>query len=165
MIWNFIIIGAVVVLFVLLIRRVPTAMRYQRGDRPKVDASTVTAYSLAAQADDAFEKRDFEKAEDLYIKIAATEPNNAKVYNRLGAIYLEQKNFYDAKDAFLQSIKLEPDNATRYANLGMAYLGLKDYFKAEQAFNDALKYDFHNDKYRKLQEKAKKLREKEKKKK
>lgn len=163
MIWNFVIIGAVVLIFIVLLRRVPTAIRFKKGEKTEVSAEVITAYGLVAQADDAYEHKDFDKAEELYIKIAASEPNNAKVYNRLGAIYLEQENFYDAKDAFAQSIKLAPDNASRHVNLGLAYLGLKDYFKATQAFTNALDLDPKNNKYQKLLEKAEKLREREKK--
>lgn len=164
MIWNFVIIGAAVLIFIILLRRVPTAMRFMVGEKPEVSAETITAYGLVAQADDAYERKDFDKAEELYIKIAASEPNNAKVYNRLGAIYLELENFYDAKDAFLVAAKLEPDLASRQVNLGLAYLGLKDNYKAEQSFKNGLKLDPKNAKYQKLAEKAQKLREREKKK-
>jgi len=163
MIWNFVIIGSVVLIFIILLRRVPTALKYQKEKTIEVSPEKITSYGLAAQADDAFEQKNFVKAEELYIKIAASEPNNAKVYNRLGAIYLEQENFYDAKDAFLQAIKLEPEIASHHANLGLAYLALKDYFKAEQAFKEALRSDAKNVKYEKLFEKAAKLREREKK--
>lgn len=164
MIWNFIIIGAVVLIFIVLVRRVPTAMKFQKGEKLDVPPEKITSYGLIAQADDAFERKEFDKAEELYIKIAASEPNNAKIYNRLGAIYLEQENFYDAKDAFLQALKLEPEIASRHVNLGLAYLGLKDYFKAEQSFQAALKLDPKNTKYQKLAERAEKLKERESKK-
>ncbi len=163
MTWNFIIIGAVVLIFIILLRRVPTAVRFKKGQKPDVSAETITSYGLLAQADDAYERKDFSKAEELYIKIAAAEPNNAKIYNRLGAIYLEQENFYDAKDAFLLAKKLEPEIASRYANLGLAYLGLKDNYKANESFRTALKLDPKNPKYQKLAERAEKLREREKK--
>jgi len=161
MIWNFVIIGAIVLIFIVLLRRLPTAIRYNKDKKADVPAEVITAFGLVAQADDAYERKDFEKAEELYIKIAASEPNNAKVYNRLGAIYLEQENFYDAKDAFLLAQKLEPDIASRHVNLAMAYMGLKDYFKAEQSLKNAIKLDANNSKYQKLLERAEKLRERE----
>jgi Flp pilus assembly protein TadD len=164
MTWNFVIIGAIVLIFIVLLRRVPTAIRFQQKEKEEVAPEVITAYGLAAQADDAFESKDFDKAEDLYIKIAAQEPNNPKVYNRLGAIYLEQENFYDAKDAFLLAQKLEPNIASRYINLGMAYMGLKDYFKATEAFKNAVKLEPQNSKYEKYLERASKLKEKESKK-
>jgi len=161
MTWNFVIIGAVVLIFIILLRRVPTAAKFQRGEKVEVAPETITSYGLIAQADDAYEAKDFEKAEELYIKIAAAEPNNARAYHRLGAIYLEQDNFYDAKDAFLLASRLEPDMAARHVNLGLAYMGLKDYYKAEQAFKAGLRLDPKNAKYKKYAERAEKLRGKE----
>lgn len=161
MIWNFVIIGAVVLIFIILVRRLPTAIRFRKGEKLDVPPEKITSYGLVAQADDAYEQKDFDRAEELYIKIAASEPKNAKIYNRLGAIYLEQENFYDAKDAFLLALKLEPEIASRHINLGLAYLGLKDYFKASQSFQTALKLDPKNQKYQKLSERAEKLKERE----
>lgn len=163
MIWNFVIIGSVVLIFIILLRRVPTALKYQKETIKEVSPEKITSFGLAAQADDAFEQKDFVKAEALYIKIAAAEPKNAKVYNCLGAIYLEQENFYDAKDAFVQAIKLEPGIASHHVNLGLAYLSLKDYFKAEQSFKEALKLDPKNAKYKQLAERAERLKDREKK--
>lgn len=163
MIWNFVIIGAVVLIFIILVRRIPLAKEMQKKEAP-VSREEMTTYGLMAQADDAFDRKDFPKAEELYIKVASQEPNNAKIYSKLGAIYLEQKNYYDAKDAFLQAVKIEPDNPSRYINLGLAYLGLKDYFKATQTFEEAVKLDPKNKKYQRLSEKAQKARDREKKK-
>jgi Flp pilus assembly protein TadD len=163
MIWNFVIIGAVVLIFLILVRRLPVAAKYIQKEKEDVPAEKIVSYGLMAQADDAFDAKKYNEAEDLYIKIASQEPNNAKVYSRLGLIYLEQKNYYDAKDAFLQSIKLEPDDILMFLNLGHAYMGLKDYFKSSQAFLQAIEQEPKNKKYRELDEKAQKALEREKK--
>jgi cytochrome c-type biogenesis protein CcmH/NrfG len=163
-IWDFTIIGAVVLIFLVLARRLPVAAQFQKKEEKKsVSPQKVVAISAMSQADDAFEAKDFNKAESFYIKVAAAEPDNAKVYSRLGTIYLEQKNYYDAKDAFLQAIKLEPSNIFLEINLGTAYFNLKDFFKASQAFMKAVQEDPKNKKYRELYEKAQKALEKEKK--
>ncbi|MFA6492951.1 MAG: tetratricopeptide repeat protein [Patescibacteria group bacterium] len=163
MIWNLSIIAAVVVILIIIARRLPDARKVMQESKGVTDEE-VSLYGMIAQADDAFESKDFQKAESLYIKVAALDPDNAKVYSRLGAIYLEQKNFYDAKDAFLQAAKLEPELASRHVNLGLAFMGLKDYFKATESFKKALNLDRKNSKYKKLLEKVQKLYEKEKKK-
>lgn len=162
MIWNIIIIASVVLIFIMMARRIPLARQLQKKE---IDATPeeITLYGLIAQADDAFDRKKFELAEKLYIQAAAQDPSNAKIYNRLGAIYLEQNNFYDAKDAFLQATRLDAGVASRYANLGLAYMGLKDYFKAGQTFKEALKIDPKNQKYQGFLEKSQKLQEKEKK--
>lgn len=164
MIWDLLVVGLVVVILIIIARRLPDARKIMSQSRETTDEE-VNLYSMIAQADDAFENKNFQKAEELYIKVAAADPDNAKIYSRLGAIYLEQKNYYDAKDAFLQAAKLEPNLASRYVNLGLAFMGLKDYFKAIEAFKKALSLDHKNSKYKKLLEKTQKLYEKEKKKK
>jgi len=163
MIWNLLIILAVIILLIFIARRLPDARRKSQEVR-EVSNQEISFYSLIAQADDAFEGRDFTKAESLYVKAAASDPDNPKIYSRLGAIYLEQKNFYDARDAFLQAVKLEPDLASRHVNLGLAYMGLKDYFKASESFKKAIALDSKNKKYLRLLEKAEKAQEREKRK-
>lgn len=163
MIWDLLVVAAVVVVLIIIARRLPDARKIMNESKDVTDEE-INLYGLIAQADDAYEAKNYQKAESLYIKAAAIDPDNAKIYSRLGAIYLEQKNFYDAKDAFLQAAKLEPDLASRHVNLGLAFMGLKDYFKAMESFKKALNIDRKNSKYQKLTEKAKKLYENEKKK-
>ena len=163
MLWNLLIILAVVVILVLIARRLPDARRKLQETR-QVSNEEMSLYGLIAQADDYFDSRNYEKAESLYVKAASEDPDNPKIYSRLGAIYLEQKNFYDAKDAFRHAAKVEPDMASRHVNLGLAFMGLKDYFKAIESFQNALDLDPKNKKYQRLLERADKAQEKEKKK-
>ena len=161
MIWDLLIVLAVVAILIVIARKIPAA-REKLAETREATGQEVSLYGLIAHADDVFEAKDFKKAESLYVKAAAQDPDNPRVYSRLGAIYLEQKNYYDAKDAFLQAVKLEPDLASRHINLALAYLGLKDYFKAIESFKKALSFDPKNKKYQKLLEKAEKIYAKEK---
>lgn len=154
MTWNFIIIGAVVIILIVLLRRIPLARKIQ-AEKEEITPEKMTQYGILAQADEAFKKKNFAEAEELYVQAAASEPGNKQIFNRLGAIYLEQQNYYDAKEAFNQSIKCDDQNPSSFVNLGLAYMGLKDYFKATQAFSDALKLEPNNKKYKDLLEKAK----------
>lgn len=164
MIWNLLVILAVVIMLIIVARRLPDA-RKKMSETREVSDEELNLYGVIAQADDAFEQKKYDKAESLYVKAASEDPDNAKIYSRLGAIYLEQANFYDARDAFLQAVKLEPELASRHINLGLAFMGLKDYYKATESFKKALNIDKKNSKYDRLLTKAQKLYEKEKKKK
>ena len=161
MVWNLLVVFVVVVILIIIGRRLPDARRKFKEVKITSDEE-INFISLVAQADDAFEVRKYEKAEGLYVKAAAEDPDNAKIYSRLGAIYLEQKNFYDAKEAYAQAAKLEPDLASRHANLGLSFMGLKDYYKAMDSFKKALALDKKNKKYTNLFERAQKSYEKEK---
>lgn len=162
MIANIAILVLIVVIVILIAQRIPSAREKLHEER-QVSNEEISLYSIIAQADEAFEKGKFQEAENLYVKAASQDPDNPKIYSRLGAIYLEEKNFYDAKDAFLQAVKLEPDLASRHVNLGLAYVGLKDFFKAIESFKKANSIDPKNSKYKKLLERAQKYLEKEKK--
>lgn len=165
MIWSAIIIGAVILALVIFIRKLPLAAEMQKKENPELTEKEMTVYGLLAQADDAFDRKDFSEAEELYIKAAANAPQNVHIFNRLGIIYLEQNNFYDAKEAFRQTTKLEEKKASHYCNLGLAYLGIKDYFKAAETFKIALKIEPGTQKYQEFLEKAQKLQQTESKKK
>ncbi|AKM81911.1 TPA: tetratricopeptide repeat protein [Candidatus Berkelbacteria bacterium] len=165
MIWNAVVIGAIILALVILIRKLPLAFEMQKKENPELSEKEMTVYGLLAQADDAFDRKSFIEAEELYVKAAANSPQDVHIFNRLGIIYLEQNNFYDAKEAFRQTVKLEEKKASHSVNLGLAYLGLKDYFKASQAFDQALVLDPGNKKYQEFLQKAKDLQEKESKKK
>lgn len=105
---------------------------------------------LIREAEDLFAVKDYRKAERLYLKLATEDPRNAKIYSRLGIIYLAQKNHEDARDALRQAIKLEPHAANRHFNLALAYLELGSFAKAISSMEAALKYDPSNRKYRKM---------------
>lgn len=113
------------------------------------------AESVLAEAEKLFSDRHFREAEKLYIQTAALDPNNAKIYNRLGAIYLEQRNFRDAREAFHTALRLDPTIPSRNVNLGLAYLGMKKYKEALSYFEKALELDPTSEKYRKLVEDTK----------
>ena len=173
MVLEIIILICVLAIFVILARRIPDIVRSVKKTRNiesvKKDFPSVsktfditdtsdTLGSLSAQADLFFEKGDFYKAEKLYIQMATKELDNPKIYNRLGAIYLEQKNFSDAKAAFQEAIRFDTKKASHYFNLSVACLELKEYRNAIESLEKAVKLDKKNKKYlQALKETRKKL--------
>lgn len=142
-------------IFLILARRLPLAwpaLQEEEKEERKEDKGEV---ALLAKAEKLFSAGDFAAAEEIYLKLAAAEPDNARVYNRLGIIYLEQKNYNDAVSAFQQAIKIDPEVALRHVNLGLAYLGLKKYTLAEKALERALEIEPRNKKYQQLLKEAK----------
>lgn len=149
MIYEIIIIAAILGIFVIIARRMPNI----RGEKisnnfpnqPK-DQKNIPN-NLPDQAEFYFNRKDFARAEEIYIKLASINPEDYKIYNRLGIIYLEQKNFSDAKDAFNATIKLGGPKASRYYNLALAYLGLQEYRNALEAIEKAVELEKNNQKY------------------
>jgi tetratricopeptide (TPR) repeat protein len=118
----------------------------RRGDSQRV------AQELIGQADEAFRKKDFIKAEKCYLQAATKDPDNARIYNRLGVIYLQTNNYKDAIEAFRGAIRFDDRVASRHYNLALAYMGKRDTRSAERCLREALRQEPTNEKYRKTLE-------------
>lgn len=140
-------------IFLIGLRRLPKALEELGPEGEKVvieSGGDATLEEILKRAESAFERRDYGHAEKFYLKAAAVNPQNPKIYNRLGIIYLENKNFTDASAAFEQAVKIDPNVALRHANLGIAYLEMKKYTLADNALSKAVTLDPKNKKYQKL---------------
>lgn len=140
MIYEIIIILALVGIFIILGRKMSSMKKELQ--LPEISES------LLSQAETCFQNKNFPRAEELYIKLAAKDPTDPKIYNRLGIIYLEEKNFSDAKDAFLMAIKHGGEKASRYYNLALAYLGREEFRNALEAGEKALELEPDHSKYK-----------------
>lgn len=114
----------------------------RRGESQKI------AQELIGKAEELFNKKQYHQAETFYLQAATKDPDNSRVYNRLGVIYLQTKNYKDAVEAFRGAIRLDDRVACRHFNLGLAYLGKRDIRSAEKALREAVKLEPTNDKYR-----------------
>jgi tetratricopeptide (TPR) repeat protein len=115
----------------------------RRGESQKI------AHELMSKADEAFRKKDYKTAETCYLKAAVKDPDNARIYNRLGVIYLQMKNYRDAIEAFRGALKFDDRVASRHYNIALAYLGKRDFRSAEKGLKEAIRLDPANEKYRK----------------
>lgn len=115
---------------------------------PPIPREFIRVDDLIKEADDLMDTGDLRGAEEFYLKAASKMPNNPKIYNRLGIIYLQQKNFADARDAFLAGLKLDDRHAGRNFNLALAYIGLGTTEKAKVAIKRAIELDPTNKKYK-----------------
>lgn len=130
-------------------------------DEGKKKEDEATASLVAAtyfdQAEEAFKRHDFRRAETLYLEAARENPHNSKIFNRLGVIYLEQQNFGDSIEAFKTALQYDDKVGSRHFNLALAYIGQGNYEEALNSLRKAIQFDAKNDKYKKiLEEVAKK---------
>lgn len=170
MILEIIILIVLVGIFILLARRLPNVIgkskvsvmptnmanipqENQKVDK-KVEPISNESKDDLTLADDFFARADYKEAEKFYLDAAAKDPNNAKIYTRLGIIYLEQKNYRDARDAFSLALKLDDKKAARHVNFALANLQLKNYNEAIKSFEKALKLEPKNKKYQALLKEA-----------
>ena len=66
------------------------------------------------------------------------KPDNAVIWNNLGAEYLTAKNYTEAAPVLEKATQLQPGFAKAHLNLGDAYRGLKEYDRAQAEYQQAL---------------------------
>lgn len=110
---------------------------------------------LMLEAKQLLQTGDLRNAEQMYLRLAAKDPRNAKIYANLGTIYLQKESYGDARDAFLAALKLDDTVALRHYNLGLAYIGLKTEAKAKVSIKRAIQLDPSKDKYSQTLDKIK----------
>jgi Tfp pilus assembly protein PilF len=112
---------------------------------PKADrasSSNPVTDELLEKADVHFRKGELKAAEELYLKVAAADPRNARAYGRLGVIYLETgEDWADAEAAFRQALKIEPENGFMLNNLGLVLYHQDRYADAIRSFESAVRID------------------------
>lgn len=74
----------------------------------------------------------------LFKQAAEAKPDNAIIWNNLGAQYLAAKNYEAALPVLEKAVQLQPGFAKAHLNLGNAYRGEKQYEKAQASYQRAL---------------------------
>jgi tetratricopeptide (TPR) repeat protein len=74
----------------------------------------------------------------LFKKAGEARPDNAVIWNNLGAQYLMAKNYREATPVLEKAAQLQPGFAKAHLNLGDAYRGLSEYEKAQAEYQRAL---------------------------
>lgn len=149
MAYEVIIIMAILGIFVIVARKIPNTQKEKIAHSilNKKGKSPTKFTTLSDKAESSFANGDYLNAEKAYIELASYNPEDYKLYNRLGIIYLEQRNYSDAKEAFEVTIKLGGTKAGRYYNLALACVGLQEFRNAKEAIDQALELDKENQKY------------------
>lgn len=100
------------------------------------DAERSEIYQLLAFLE--VQQQNVPGAIELFKKAAGAKPDNAVIWNNLGAQYLAAKNYKDAAPALEKATQLQPGFSKAFLNLGSAYRGLKDYERAQASYQQAL---------------------------
>lgn len=114
------------------------------GSKPAVisaaDAYTRSAnnQSLFRKAQEAAEKKNYQKAIEFLQQILAADNNDFQVWTLLGTVYLVQENSIEAEKAYLKSIELKPTFALALLNLGRLRLTQKRYDEATDPLTRAV---------------------------
>jgi len=90
--------------------------------------------------------KDWNKAEETYLKIVKIVPGSIKAHLYLGNIYFSQGKIKEAINQYEKIIELSPTfNTGAHNNLGLAYLELRKVNLAREEFQKVLKVDPKNE--------------------
>ena len=84
------------------------------------------------------EKKNTPGAIELFRKAAEARPDNAILWNNLGAQYLVVKNYREATPVLERSVQLQPTFTKAHMNLGSAYRGTKQFERALAEYKQTL---------------------------
>jgi tetratricopeptide (TPR) repeat protein len=84
------------------------------------------------------DKKNTPGAIEQFRKAAEARPDNAILWNNLGAQYLVAKNYREAGPVLERATQLQPTFTKAHLNLGSAYRGVKQYDKALAEYKQAL---------------------------
>jgi tetratricopeptide (TPR) repeat protein len=84
------------------------------------------------------DKKNTAGAIEQFRKAADARPDNAILWNNLGAQYLVVKNYREATPVLERSVQLQPTFTKAHLNLGSAYRGLKQFDKALAEYKQSL---------------------------
>ena len=90
---------------------------------------------------DAFRKKSFNEAVELFGQAAYLDSSNPNYYFHEGIALEKEKRYREAEKACRQAVKLDPLNADYLAELGFIYLKLDLPLRAKSSFETALKYN------------------------
>ncbi len=98
---------------------------------------TVNFDELYEQGMDAFNKKDYQNAENLLHRILGINPQFADIQNKLGIIYNQTNRLELASRAFEKALELNPGYTEASLNLAITYSDLGQYDKAREVFERA----------------------------
>ena len=87
---------------------------------------------------------DFRSARSIFSSILETMPEDGKVLNDIGLLYLHSGLVKEAQKIFLQALKIEPDNSEYLSNFGISLLEAEKVAASLAAFKLALNINPRN---------------------
>jgi Tfp pilus assembly protein PilF len=127
--------------FLMLLACLLTTASLAQSTNPPSNPATAAAATASSAAEELFQQQDWPKAIKAFQALAAQEPTNGRVWNRLGMSYFGQANYQQAVEALLKAEALGHNPTVMY-NLACAYARLNDKEKAFEWLNQTVQRGF-----------------------
>jgi tetratricopeptide (TPR) repeat protein len=89
-----------------------------------------------AQGKEHYEKREFDQAEQLFIKVLSYSDRFADIHNMMGVIHHDRGRLTAARESFERALSLNPRYTEAALNLVVTYNDLKLYEDAQRIYKD-----------------------------
>ncbi len=93
------------------------------------------------------ERRDFNKAKEIYKNILSINPGSIDALHGLGKMYLIQNKPVEFIQTYQHILEIDPKNSIAFYNLGIAYLNTRDIERAEKFFQRSIDIDNFKNSY------------------
>jgi curved DNA-binding protein CbpA len=118
--------------------------KFSSASPPAQQNTAELAKTRYAQGEEAFKRRAYAEARELFGQAIYLDNSVAAYYFRLGRVLMHEHKFREAGKMLNQALTLDPYNADFLAELGHIYLSLGFHLRAKSAFEKAIKSDPHN---------------------
>lgn len=107
------------------------------------DLAAESLYSLSKKGQEAYDAKDYQKAQDYFIKAQLDSPDNPIVYYNLGNAQYKNGDYDSALNHYKQALNSEDTDVKHKAhfNMGNTYFKQNDYEKSILEYEEALKID------------------------
>ena len=94
---------------------------------------------LFTKAMEAVEKKQYDQASPLFLKIIENDPKDFPAWAELGRLYFVQKNYAEAEKAYTEALKLRPDYEVVLVSLGRLRIVQKNFEGAVEVLKEAVR--------------------------
>lgn len=94
---------------------------------------------LFNKAAEAVDKKQYDQATSIFLKIVENDPKDFPAWAELGRIYFVQKNYAEAEKAYTEALKLHPDYEVVLISLGRLRIAQKNFDGAVEVLKEAVR--------------------------
>ncbi|MBS1866849.1 MAG: tetratricopeptide repeat protein [Acidobacteria bacterium] len=88
-----------------------------------------------------YQNRDFDEANEIYLDLLASDPNNFGIHNDYGIVLLAQNKIQEASGQFKEALRIDPKMPEAHNNLGLCLMRAQKLDEAIAEYRQALEID------------------------
>jgi len=123
---------------------IPEFVNIPRNAKRAIDEQFVDDYNYFRSGRIYEQFREYDRAEEDFLKSLQLNPDNTFALYSLGTLYADREDYGKAEQFFDRILAVQPDAAIVHKDLGSLYFAQGEYYKAREQFEAAVKLDPRN---------------------